>query len=108
VVSLLLVKLDLLHQHFVKDEGVLGTVGVHVHLVEVLLTRSLGLGLFSIEVDGDLDQGFLGDLSLLLPHSEGLFPPTQLHLPRKELLLQLLHCCCHGFRRRGGPTYTKK
>jgi hypothetical protein len=59
---------------------VLGVVGVHMHLVEVLLMSSLDLCPFSVDIGADLDQGLLGDSSLLLPRDEGLLPPSQLHI----------------------------
>jgi hypothetical protein len=59
---------------------VLSAVGVRMHLIEVLLTSSLGLRPFSVKVSTDLDQGLLGDPDLLLPCGEGL-------LPHEELLL---------------------
>jgi hypothetical protein len=50
-VPLLLAEGDLLlPYHFVKAEGVLGTVGMHTHLIEVLLMSKLGLRSFSVKV----------------------------------------------------------
>jgi hypothetical protein len=66
---------------------VLGAVGIHVHLVKVLLVSSLGLGLFSIEVRTDLDKGILDDPSLLFPHDKGLLPLSQLLLPMRGAAL---------------------
>jgi hypothetical protein len=89
-VSLSPVELDLLlPQHLVEAEGVLGAGSVHFHLVEVLLSSSLGFCSFNIKVGADLDQGHLGDPSLLLLHDEGILTPRQLMLSREELLLQL-------------------
>jgi hypothetical protein len=76
---------------------------VRSHLVEVLLTSSLGPHTFSLKVGANLDEGFLGDHNLLLP-------PVQLLLLREEPLLQLLDCHRghHGRTMRGGPTYAKQ
>jgi hypothetical protein len=72
---------------------VLGAGGVHLHLVEVLFLSSPSLCPFGVEVDADLNQGFLRNLRILLPCGEGLFPLCQLHLPRQELLLHLFNRC---------------
>jgi hypothetical protein len=60
--------------------AVLGMSGVCLHLVEVLFSSSLSLCPFGVKVDIDLDQGFLRNLGLLLPHGEGLLPTRQLIL----------------------------
>jgi hypothetical protein len=70
--------------HFVKDEGVLGTVDMCTHLVEIHLRSSLGLHPFSGKVGFGLDQGLLGNPCLLLPCSEGLLPLCQLLLRRRH------------------------
>jgi hypothetical protein len=54
--------------------------GVHLYFAEVLFSSSLNLCPLGVKVGADLNQGFLLNLGLLLPHGEGL-------LPRQELLL---------------------
>jgi hypothetical protein len=65
--------------------------GVRLHLVEVLFMSSLSFCLFGIKVGADLDQCHFRYPGHLLPYDEGLLPPSQLHLPREELLLQLFY-----------------
>jgi hypothetical protein len=87
---------------------------VRFHLVKVLFTSRLDLGLFDIKVGTDLDQGHLTDPGLLLLCSEGFLPSGQLLLLSKQLLLQLLHRCHrrhqlhHSRRSRGRPAYNKR
>jgi hypothetical protein len=75
---------------------------VSLHLVKVLFSSSLDLGLFGIEFGTNHDEGFLRNPHLPLPRNKCLLPPCDLLLPHQELLIQLFghHSCQYRHNRR--------
>jgi hypothetical protein len=54
---------------------------VSLHIVEVHLLGSIGLGPLRIKGDSDLDEGLLRNPRLILPHGEGFLPLHELPPP---------------------------